>query len=86
MSTPKEQFDAMLDDLDDESKFAMVSHLLGNFARFYANECPTDYRCGLADFQAQCDECNHEFWADDSDEEAICSVCREEAEEEEEGL
>jgi len=84
MSTPREQYDSMLEDLDDETKVKLIEHVFANFVRFYSEECPVDYRCGMADFQAQCDECHHEFWADDPDEDAVCDGCKEAAKEEEE--
>ena len=85
MSTPREQYDAMLDGLDDDTKANLIQHIFGNFVRFYSEECPVDYRCGMADFQAQCDECGHEFWADDLDEPAVCQACAAAEEEESEG-
>ena len=75
--------------MDDASKLALVAHV--PFARLLEDTDPIAYRCGLSDFQPVCDECLHEFWADDPDEDAVCDTCREEmraaekAEEEEEG-
>ena len=87
MSTPREQYDAMLDNLDDESKLRLIEHVFRRgFASFYAEECPVDYRCGVSDYQASCDECGREFWADDPDEDAVCDTCREEMRAEEKAL
>ena len=86
MSTPREQYDTMLDELDDEAKFKLIEHILWKFPKFYAEECPVDYRCGMADFQATCDECHGEFWADDPDEDAVCDSCRVEMRAEEKAL
>jgi hypothetical protein len=77
MSTSREQYDAMLDDLPDESKVALVNHV--PFAKLLEDVDPTAYRCGCNDFQPICDECGDEFWADDPDDEAVCAECREEA-------
>lgn len=80
MSTPREQFDSMLDELDAESKLRMIEHV--PFAKILQGADPIAYRCGVSDFQAQCDECGAEFWADDPDEPAICDECKAKEEEE----
>jgi uncharacterized paraquat-inducible protein A len=76
MSTPREQYDAMLDELDAESKLHLIDHV--PFAKVLEELDPIAYRCGCSDFQASCDECHHEYWADDPDDEAVCEDCREE--------
>lgn len=78
MSTAREQYDAMLDELDSESKLRLIDHV--PFARLLAEVDPIAYRCGVSDFQATCDECYDEFWADDPDDEAVCGACKEAAE------
>lgn len=82
MSTPREQYDSMLDDLDTESKVRLIDHV--PFAKLLEEVNPVAYRCGVNDFQAQCDECHGEFWADDPDAEAFCLDCAKSDEEEEE--
>lgn len=82
MSTPRQQYDSMLDEMDSESKLRLIDHV--PFAKLLEEVDPVAYRCGCSDFQASCDECGREFWADDPDEEAICDNCKEAAEEEEE--
>ena len=74
----------MLDEMNDERKLALVAHV--PFARLLEDTDPVAYRCGLNDFQAQCNECSHEFWADDPDEDAVCNTCREEMRAEEKAL
>jgi CDGSH-type Zn-finger protein len=85
MSTVREQYDSMLDELPAESKLALIEHV--PFAKLLEETDPTAYRCGANDFQPTCDVCHHEFWADDTDDEAICASCKEEqeAQEQEEG-
>src|SRR5262245_61165282 len=78
MSTPREQYDAMLDELDSDSKLRLIDHV--PFAELLEAVDPTAYRCGCNDFQPTCDRCGHEYWADDHDEEAICSDCAAEEE------
>ena len=84
MSTPREQYDAMLDELDSKSKLALIDHV--PFAKLLEEVDPVAYRCGCNDWGAQCDECNGEFWADDPDEDAVCDTCREEMRAEEKAL
>lgn len=74
MSTPREQFDAMLDELDAESKLRLIEHV--PFAKLLQETDPIAYRCGMSDFQASCDKCGGEFWADDHDKEALCDECK----------
>jgi len=81
MSTPREQYDAMLDEMPDESKLSLISHV--PFAKVLEGLDPVAYRCGCNDFQPTCDECGREFWADDHDDEALCADCVKEAEAEE---
>ena len=73
MSTPREQYDAMLDDLDTESKIHLIDHV--PFAKLLEEVDPVAYRSGVNDFQARCDDCHSEFWADDPDEPAVCPDC-----------
>lgn len=82
MSTPREQFDAMLDELDPESKLRLIEHV--PFAKLLEEVDPIAYRCGVSDFQASCDECGNEFWADDPDKEALCEDCKASDEDEDE--
>lgn len=77
MSTPREQYDAMLDDLPSTAKLSLIDHV--PFAKLLEDLDPVAYRCGCNDFQATCDTCGREFWADDPDEEAICQDCAAEA-------
>jgi hypothetical protein len=74
MSTPKEQYESMLDELDSDSKLALIDHV--PFARLLEEVDPVAYRCGMSDYQASCDECGDEFWADDPDEPAVCAECK----------
>jgi predicted Zn-ribbon and HTH transcriptional regulator len=74
MSTPKEQYDAMLDELPAEEQMRLIDHV--PFARVLEDVDPVAYRCGLNDMQAACDDCGHEFWPDDHDAEALCEECR----------
>lgn len=78
MSTPREQYHAMLDELDAESKLHLIDHV--PFAKLLEEVDPVAYRCGVSDYQPCCDECGREFWADDPDDEAVCADCRAEAE------
>ena len=78
MSTPREQYDAMLDEMPGESKLSMIDHV--PFAKLLEELDPVAYRCGCSDYQATCDECHREFWADDPDEEAVCPECTKEEE------
>lgn len=82
MSTPREQFDSMLDDLDAESKLRLIEHV--PFAKLLEEVDPIAYRCGVSDFQASCDKCGSEFWPDDPDEEALCEDCKADDEDEQE--
>lgn len=75
MSTPREQYHAMLEELDDASKLRLIEHV--PFAKLLEEVDPVAYRCGCNDYQAVCDECGDEFWADDPDAEAVCSSCGE---------
>jgi len=83
MSTPREQFDSMLDELDPESKLRLIEHV--PFAKLLEEVDPVAYRCGVSDFQPSCDKCGSEFWADDPDEEALCESCKAEDEDDERG-
>ena len=83
MSTPREQYDTMLDDLEPDTKEQMISHV--PFAKVLEDIDPIAYRCGCNDFQPTCDECGHEFWADDPDAEAVCPECAATDEDEEAG-
>jgi len=80
MSTPREQYDAMLDELPAESKMELIDHV--PFAKVLEELDPIAYRCGCSDFQATCDACHSEFWANDPDAEAICQDCANEEEDE----
>jgi formylmethanofuran dehydrogenase subunit E len=60
MTTPKQQYDAMLDDLEPEEKVRLIDHV--PFAK-------------LPDFEPQCDICGESFVADDADAVAICQAC-----------
>jgi len=79
MSTPREQYDSMLDDLDAETKLGLIEHV--PFAKLLEEVDPVAYRCGASDYQAQCDECRRKFYADDPDDEAVCPECIEAAKE-----
>jgi hypothetical protein len=73
VSTPREQYEAMLDELDDCTKMRMLDHI--PFARLLEDADPTTFRCGLADFEPQCDKCGEPYTADDEDADAICPEC-----------
>jgi len=45
------------------------------FAKLLEEVDPVTYRCGASDYQPACDECGHEYWADDPDDEAVCPEC-----------
>lgn len=74
MSTPKEQYDTMLDDLDPAEQMRMINHV--PFARILEGIDPVAYRCGMNSMQATCDDCGDEFWPDDYDKEALCDECK----------
>ncbi len=81
MSTPKEQYDQMLDDLDPQTKDRLLNHI--PFAHILEEFDPIAYRCGMSDAQAICDDCHDEFWPEDHEDEALCSECRTKREQEE---
>jgi hypothetical protein len=53
MSTVKEQYDSMLDELDEESKVALINHV--PFAKILEEVDPIAYRCGMNDYQPTCE-------------------------------
>lgn len=73
MATVQEQYCEMLEQLPDSTKIQLIEH--AGFANVYKEVDPVSYRCGLADFQPQCEECGHEYWPDSFDDEAICEDC-----------
>lgn len=79
MTTPKQQYDDMLDRLDSHTKEQLLSHI--PFGKVLEQLDPISYRCGLADYQANCDRCHREFYPDDSDAEALCPSCADDDEE-----
>lgn len=81
--TPREQYEAMLDELPDKEKARLLSHV--PFARLLEEFDPVAFRCGLNDFQACCEKCGDEFWTDGPDDEAICGECAKRIAAEEEG-
>ena len=74
--TAREQYHAMLDELDAESKLRLIDHV--PFAKLLEEVDPIAYRCGANDFQPTCKQCRQEYWADDPDDDAYCDTCREE--------
>lgn len=82
MSTPKEQYDTMLDELPAEDRMRLINHV--PFARVLEEFDQTAYDCGLSDFTAVCDNCGNNFCPDDYDEPAICGECKAENQDDDE--